>query len=274
MSRRKWQIWCGIGLLSASAVLSGAAAANTVIGSSSTSGTSQDGAVSASATFEYVNATTLLVTLVNTLSPVNASTLNGLSQLLSEISFSIAGASFVGPTTQGNAGTGGTNLVTVSGAGVVNTNPGGSGNAWTYGLNNGSFGVPLGQPTPVGFLLSTLVGSNKSLITPTIGAGNTFCASSCDGISGGNGQPFYNGSAAFSLALTGLTDTSVVSNVRFGFGTQPSGSSGGEPDLPGVPIPAAVWLFGSGLLGLIGIARRRQSGNAQSGNTMAPAAVA
>jgi len=27
-----------------------------------------------------------------------------------------------------------------------------------------------------------------------------------------------------------------------------------------VPIPAAVWLFGSGLLGLIGIARRRITG--------------
>ena len=30
-------------------------------------------------------------------------------------------------------------------------------------------------------------------------------------------------------------------------------------DLAPVPVPAAVWLFGSGLLGLVGIARRRQS---------------
>lgn len=29
------------------------------------------------------------------------------------------------------------------------------------------------------------------------------------------------------------------------------------PGVPGVPVPAAVWLFGSGLLGLVGIARRR-----------------
>jgi len=272
MSRRKWQSWCGIGLLSTLAVFSGAASAN-VIGGASTTGTSQDGTVSASATFEFVSANTLLVTLMNTLSPVNASTLNGLSQLLSEVSFSIAGASFAGSPTQGNAGVGGTNLVTVSSTGVVNTSPVGPGNPWTYGLNNGSFAVPLGQPTPVGFLLSALVGSDKSLITPTIGAGNTFCSASCDGISGGNGQPFYNGSASFTLALAGVTAASTVTNIRFGFGTAPS-TTGGEPDLPGVPIPAAVWLFGSGLLGLIGIARRRQSGNAQSGNTMAPAAVA
>ena len=28
---------------------------------------------------------------------------------------------------------------------------------------------------------------------------------------------------------------------------------------PAVPIPAAVWLFGSGLLGLVGVARRKRS---------------
>jgi hypothetical protein len=30
-------------------------------------------------------------------------------------------------------------------------------------------------------------------------------------------------------------------------------------EMPEIPIPAAVWLFGSGLLGLIGIARRRKA---------------
>ncbi len=30
-----------------------------------------------------------------------------------------------------------------------------------------------------------------------------------------------------------------------------------QPDVPQVPVPAAVWLFGSGLIGLVGIARRR-----------------
>lgn len=35
----------------------------------------------------------------------------------------------------------------------------------------------------------------------------------------------------------------------------PYGSGG--PEIPTVPIPAAVWLLGSGLLGLIGISRKR-----------------
>jgi hypothetical protein len=36
-------------------------------------------------------------------------------------------------------------------------------------------------------------------------------------------------------------------------------ASGVGPIVPGVPIPAAVWLFGSGLLGLIGVARRKKA---------------
>jgi len=30
-------------------------------------------------------------------------------------------------------------------------------------------------------------------------------------------------------------------------------------DVSAVPVPAAVWLFGSGLVGLVGIARRKKA---------------
>jgi len=48
------------------------------------------------------------------------------------------------------------------------------------------------------------------------------------------------------------TDITVTAD-----GTLKVGSSGGNGGGPQVPLPAAVWLFGSGLLGLFGVGRRR-----------------
>jgi len=36
------------------------------------------------------------------------------------------------------------------------------------------------------------------------------------------------------------------------------GIDGCSPDIPPVPVPAAVWLFGTALIGFVGIARRRK----------------
>jgi hypothetical protein len=68
-------------------------------------------------------------------------------------------------------------------------------------------------------------------------------------------NPFIDQTATFTLALLGATAATVISDVVFSFGTD-------GVTVPGtvVPIPAAVWLFVSGLLGLIGIARRKQAG--------------
>jgi hypothetical protein len=65
-------------------------------------------------------------------------------------------------------------------------------------------------------------------------------------------NPFINQTATFVIA-TGATNGATISDVVFSFGTAPG-------DNVAVPIPAAVWLFVSGLVGLIGIARRRQPG--------------
>ena len=55
------------------------------------------------------------------------------------------------------------------------------------------------------------------------------------GISMAGGGPFQNFNANFNANLTGTDKPAVI------------------------PVPAAVWLLGSGLLGLVGVARRRKS---------------
>jgi hypothetical protein len=51
----------------------------------------------------------------------------------------------------------------------------------------------------------------------------------------------------------GFQDTFLQSKPYYAWAVR----SGDLPLLAAVPVPAAVWLFGSGLLGLIGIARRK-----------------
>jgi hypothetical protein len=55
-----------------------------------------------------------------------------------------------------------------------------------------------------------------------------------------------------TLASTGFDPGSYVSTITNGASTDTI-----TVNIGAVPIPAAIWLFGSGLLGLIGIARRR-----------------
>ena len=55
--------------------------------------------------------------------------------------------------------------------------------------------------------------------------------------------------------LNGLIHPPVTVQFRASPGTLPGDNFGRETV---VPVPAAVWLFGSGLLGLIGMARRRK----------------
>ena len=82
-----------------------------------------------------------------------------------------------------------------------------------------------------------------------------------------NGTLTLTGSNQFILGLNiggnWLTDTSVVSVGANAF--QVSFNNNGTfltvdvQVIPAVPVPAAVWLFGSGLIGLVGIARRKKA---------------
>jgi len=73
-------------------------------------------------------------------------------------------------------------------------------------------------------------------------------------------MPFNTSSAALLLSESG---TGLYSFSVYGQGASEAGDFSLDYSLQigvsAVPIPAAVWLFGSGLLGLVGIAKRKKA---------------
>ena len=73
------------------------------------------------------------------------------------------------------------------------------------------------------------------------------------------GSDWFRLAISTDLGVTWSEDTSFspagtdIINITFQDGTVLS------VDIKAVPVPPAVWLFGSGLLGLVGIARRRKA---------------
>jgi hypothetical protein len=187
---------------------------------------------------------TITLTLTNTLAD-----LSSLAQTLSDISFTVSGGGAV--TTSSVTTT--ANLIGLTDGSTTQTHTTGTTNPWTLSASGG------------GYLFTGLNGGDqtRSLILGSITSPSTYCVPKCpDGLGNSNFNPFIDQTATFTLGIAGVTAASTISNVVFSFGTQPE-------TLVGVPIPAAVWLFGSGLIGLIGIARRRSNGSAKLTPAMA-----
>lgn len=88
-------------------------------------------------------------------------------------------------------------------------------------------------------------GSNRANPTLTFSLNNTALnlSSFAEASTNGNGQ----GNVYFAAHVTGFNGPNAVTGGYFG------GSA------PVVPVPAAAWLFGSGLIGLTGLARTRKA---------------
>lgn len=70
-----------------------------------------------------------------------------------------------------------------------------------------------------------------------------------------DGQLLVRDTAVFTFSgVSGFSEADIAAEVVFGLGTAPDSLLTG---VQAVPVPPAVWLFGSGLLGMIGVARRR-----------------
>ena len=63
---------------------------------------------------------------------------------------------------------------------------------------------------------------------------------------------WYFGMSVGSQSFTYKTDSYYKTDLNYAWAVQ-------SGDVSAVPVPAAVWLFGSGLIGLIGLARRKNA---------------
>ncbi|MBC7780998.1 MAG: hypothetical protein H7125_12940 [Proteobacteria bacterium] len=64
-----------------------------------------------------------------------------------------------------------------------------------------------------------------------------------------------NGSLVFGGTFTSISWTNPLFENYYGFTV---GINGGTPGTPVIPVPAAAWLLGSGLMGLLAFSRRRK----------------
>jgi len=140
------------------------------------------------------------------------------------------------------------------------------GSGFDTGVSSG--GVVLSWDTNIVQLTSTEADINTSLLTNgflgvvTLGAGTAELSGfSLAGLAG----PGFNFASLDFVAIPppGTTDV-IVSASLFGDWQDLAGQAvivdtfnSATVNVSAVPVPAAVWLFGSGLIGLVGIARRR-----------------
>ena len=215
-------------------------------------GVSDPSGLSATADFtSLMGGTQLQIVATNTSTGVPTGFSNS-DQLLTSVSFNLPAGSTIG---------GGTAAVG-PGSTTVNFDPNGPPPPQDFGEGadiSGEYGFGNGGSTG---LFPNFVSTNTAGASP-FGGANLDGPNALDGPQGGitNGIVPLGGLGAVDNAVTFVVDISGTSLSDLNFVTNDlvTFEFGSDAAFLTTPVPAAVWLFGSGLLGLFGIARRRRS---------------
>ncbi len=149
-----------------------------------------------------------------------------------------------------------------------------SGGQTNFTLTGGHANLYLGTPsynfsTDSGFtngksILSATISGGSGLFSSTFGYGVTKLDVSVDSYDHSIFSPdtIAGGTSTFTMQAPGSGFTSFLGSIGSVQGHSTSGglllSADGNLSLTAVPVPPALWLFGSGLVGLVGFAARRR----------------
>jgi len=132
-----------------------------------------------------------------------------------------------------------------------------------------TFGLAVGDTiTASGVFDDSVLSSGSGTIDFSLGSGNTMTLSVGSATFTANDDSRFGSGTGPALSLSSFALTNLDFNNPGVFGSlglffddadMMIGEWRTSAELTTVPVPAAVWLFGSGLLGLVGIARRKRA---------------
>jgi hypothetical protein len=207
------------------------------------------GSVSSEADFTISNGQIVLVLKNLTQNPTAD------SQLLSGITFNVAGASGSGSLTTVNSG----KISTINSNGTYSAGVSDSLTRWTASET----GTAIGLTTLSGGTPNRLIIGPDSMgnLDPTLGGEYTNANPSITN----NHNPSVLGSATFTISVAGVTSNSILSNVVFDYGTTAGSNTVAGTLQPNVPEPGVnALLAGLSVSGLGILVRRRARLTARS----------